>query len=239
MSRQGTIATLLVSLLLVSGCLGDETSEDTEIEDCSAIIGDSCEIEDTTVDDGDLEQEVSISGNSYCDNTNPDHCLLPFPSSAFLDPDSGTATGYRLDIDGQAIPDSASAPSEDFHMLDNKDGHSPSTQIFTTFSSLPDISGLASQDSIPSSALPGHNSLVLNMDTGQILEHWVEISSRTQEDEATLVHVRTLRGLDHNAQYAVAFRNLVDGDGEQVEPCLLYTSPSPRDLSTSRMPSSA
>ena len=218
MSRQGTFATLIVSLLLLSGCLSDETSEDNEIEDCSAIIGEPCEIEDTTVDDGVFEQEISISGNRFCDNTNPDHCLLPFPSSAFLDPDSGTATGYRLDIDGQAIPDSASAPSEDFHMLDNKDGHSPSTQIFTTFSSLPDISGLASQDSIPSSALPGHNSLVLNMDTGQILEHWVEISSRTQEDEATLVHVRTLRGLDHNAQYAVAFRNLIDGDGEQVKP---------------------
>ena len=220
MSRQRTIATLLVSLLLLSGCLSDETSEDPETEDCSAIIGDSCEIEDTTVDDGVLEQKISISGTSFCDNTNPDHCLLPFPSSAFLDPDSGTATGYRLDIDGQAIPDSASAPSEDFHMLDNKDGHSPSTQIFTTFSSLPDISGLASQDSIPSSVLAGHNSLVLNMDTGQIVEHWVEISSRTQEDEATLVHVRTLRGLDHNAQYAVAFRNLIDGNGEHVEPFL-------------------
>ena len=218
MSRQGTIATLFVSLLLLSGCLSDETSEDNEIEDCSANIGEPCEIEDTTADDGVFEQEISISGNRFCDNTNPDHCLLPFPSSAFLDPDSGTATGYRLDIDGQAIPDSASASSEDFHLLDNKDGHSPSTQIFTTFSSLPDISGLATQDSIPSSVLPIHNSLVLNMDTGQIVEHWVEISSRTQEDEATLVHVRTLRGLDHNAQYAVAFRNLIDGNGEQVEP---------------------
>ena len=218
MSRQGTIATLFVSLLLLSGCLSDETSEDNEIEDCSANIGEPCEIEDTTADDGVFEQEISISGNRFCDNTNPDHCLLPFPSSAFLDPDSGTATGYRLDIDGQAIPDSASASSEDFHLLDNKDGHSPSTQIFTTFSSLPDISGLATQDSIPSSVLPIHNSLVLNMDTGQIVEHWVEISSRTQEDEATLVHVRTLRGLDHNAQYAVAFRNLIDGNGEHVEP---------------------
>ena len=29
------------------------------------------------------------------------------------------------------------------------------------------------------------------------------------------------------------------GPGEPVESCLLYTSPSPRDLSTSRMPSSA
>lgn len=215
MSRQTTIATLLVSLLLLSGCLSDEVPEVPEIEDCT---GESCENENTSVQEEDLVEEISISGTNFCDNTNPDHCLLPFPSSAFLDSDSGTTTGYRLDIDGQAIPDSASAPSEDFHMLDYKDGHSPSTQVFTTFSSLPDISGLASQDSIHLSSQPDHNSLLLNMDTGQITEHWVEISSRTQEDEPTLVHVRSLRGLDHNTQYAVAFRGLADENGNPIEP---------------------
>ena len=215
MSRQTTISTLLVSLLLLSGCLSDEVPEVPEIEDCT---GESCENENTSVQEEDLVEEISISGTNFCDNTNPDHCLLPFPSSAFLDPDSLTTTGYRLDIDGQAIPDSASAPSEDFHMLDYKDGHSPSTQVFTTFSSLPDISGLASQDSIHLSSQPDHNSLLLNMDTGQITEHWVEISSRTQEDEPTLVHVRSLRGLDHNTQYAVAFRGLADENGDPIEP---------------------
>ena len=215
MSRQTTISTLLVSLLLLSGCLSDEVPEVPEIEDCT---GESCENENTSVQEEDLVEEISISGTNFCDNTNPDHCLLPFPSSAFLDSDSGTTTGYRLDIDGQAIPDSASAPSEDFHMLDYKDGHSPSTQVFTTFSSLPDISGLASQDSIHLSSQPDHNSLLLNMDTGQITEHWVEISSRTQEDEPTLVHVRSLRGLDHNTQYAVAFRWLADENGDSIEP---------------------
>ena len=34
----------------------------------------------------------------------------------------------------------------------------------------------------------------------------------------------------------VPLEDLVPG---QYQPCLLYTSPSPRDLSTSRMPSSA
>jgi hypothetical protein len=215
MSRQRTIATLLVSLLLLSGCLSDEASEDPEIEDCT---GDSCENENTAVEEEVIEEDIPISGTNFCDNTNPDHCLLPFPSSAFLDSDSGTTTGYRLDIDGQAIPDSASAPSEDFHMLDFKDGHSPSTQVFTTFSSLPDISGLASQDSIHLSSLPDHNSLLLNMDTGQMTEHWVEISSRTQEGEPPLVHVRSLGGLDHNTQYAVAFRGLSDENGDPIEP---------------------
>ena len=34
-------------------------------------------------------------------------------------------------------------------------------------------------------------------------------------------------------------RRLILEDGSVYEGCLLYTSPSPRDLSTSRMPSSA
>ena len=33
--------------------------------------------------------------------------------------------------------------------------------------------------------------------------------------------------------------DLLKSDGFNVSVCLLYTSPSPRDLSTSRMPSSA
>ena len=32
---------------------------------------------------------------------------------------------------------------------------------------------------------------------------------------------------------------ITHGDQSTTDPCLLYTSPSPRDLSTSRMPSSA
>jgi hypothetical protein len=208
MSSQRTVAVLLVSLLLLSGCLSGEGPSEESVEE-------SYDIADEEVI---TEEAVPVSGTSFCDNTNPDHCLLPFPSSAFLDSDSGTTTGYRLDIDGQAIPDSASAPSEDFHMLDYKDGHSPSTQIFTTFSSLPDISGLASQDSISISSSSEHNSVLLNMDTGMVEEHWVEISSRTQEDEPNLVHVRSLRGLDHNTQYAVAFRGLSNENGDSIEP---------------------
>ena len=45
-------------------------------------------------------------------------------------------------------------------------------------------------------------------------------------------------------EFGPNFITLTDEDGndielEYVDACLLYTSPSPRDLSTSRMPSSA
>ena len=217
--RKSSIAVLLVSILLLPGCLSDEVSETSEIDDCT---GESCESTNTNVDEEAVEEAVeeviSISGIGHCDNTNPDHCLLPFPSSAFLTSDSQSLTGFRVNIPGKAIPDSSSAISNEFHMINSRDGHSPATQIFTTFSSLPDISALASQDNITPSVESGHGSVLLNMDSGEIVEHWIEISSRTQGGESTLVHLRSLRGLDHNTQYAVAFRGLMDSDGIPVEP---------------------
>jgi len=203
--------------MIIPGCLSDEVSEISGVEDCQDDS--SCEIPGTVAEeDTNEEEEISISGNNFCDNTNPDHCLLPFPSSAFLSQDSTSLTGFRVNIHGEAIPDSASAASNEFHMINSRDGNSPSSQIFTTFSSLPDISSLASQDNISPSILSGHGSVLLNMDSGEIVEHWIEISSRTQEDEPTLVHVRSLRGLEHNTQYAVAFRGLIDSNGGEVEP---------------------
>ncbi|MAB36011.1 MAG: hypothetical protein CL975_01635, partial [Euryarchaeota archaeon] len=147
---------------------------------------------------------------------------LPFPSAAFLTSDSQSLTGFRVDIQGEAIPDSASAPSNEFHMINSRDGHSPASQIFTTFSSLPDVSNLASQEDVSASVETGHGSVLLNMDTGEITQHWIEISSRTQDGEPTLVHLRSLRGLEHNTQYAVAFRGLIDSDGIQVEPFISF-----------------
>ena len=212
---------ILVSFLLLPGCLSDEVSETAEIEDCTT--DNSCDTSNTVVEEEEIDEEViSVSGTSYCDNTNPDHCLLPFPSAAFLTSDSQSLTGFRVDIQGEAIPDSASAPSNEFHMINSRDGHSPASQIFTTFSSLPDVSNLASQEDVSASVETGHGSVLLNMDTGEIAQHWIEISSRTQDGEPTLVHLRSLRGLEHNTQYAVAFRGLIDSDGIQVEPFISF-----------------
>ena len=220
-NSRSSIAVILVSFLLLPGCLSDEVSETAEIEDCTT--DNSCDSSNTVVEEEEIDEEViSVSGTSYCDNTNPDHCLLPFPSAAFLTSDSQSLTGFRVDIQGEAIPDSASAPSNEFHMINSRDGHSPASQIFTTFSSLPDVSNLASQEDVSASVETGHGSVLLNMDTGEITQHWIEISSRTQDGEPTLVHLRSLRGLEHNTQYAVAFRGLINSDGIQVEPFISF-----------------
>ena len=226
------IAILLVISILLSGCSGGGTEvAPQEIAGCTdetaenfnpdATVSDrSCVYSEPEPEPG--PEVIAVPHTDDCDNTNPDHCLLPFPSGAFLVEDSTTVTGFRLNIEGSAIPDSGSAVSESFTIFNLKDGNSPSSQIFTTFERTPDVSNLASQYDIALSLDASHGTVLLNMDSGQIVPHWVEVSSRTQDDEAPLVHIRSIKGLGHNTQYAVAFRNLSDETGTEINPSLAF-----------------
>ena len=57
------------------------------------------------------------------------------------------------------------------------------------------------------------------------------------EDGVVLRERELLTERRHQVE-TIQFQNPEEA-GEQAKSCLLYTSPSPRDLSTSRMPSSA
>jgi len=210
--RLSKIATIIiVCSMLFSGC----TSESGDgIENDSDDINDIPELEP----EPEPEDILEINGNDFCDLTNQIHCMLPFPSGFFLDEDESQITDYRLNITGEAIPDTNSAQSENMVILDRLDGFSPSTQIFTAFSSIPNISEMADQFNISPSIEINHSSILMNLDTGEFIHHWIELDARAKDGEDTLIFVRTLQGLDHDAAYAVAFRNLVDINGEEIQP---------------------
>ena len=63
-------------------------------------------------------------------------------------------------------------------------------------------------------------------------DHEVWIGVKQVDDFAEVARLDTVIGSRPSKQFAI-------GQAEQPVDCLLYTSPSPRDLSTSRMPSSA
>ena len=204
---------IIVSSMLFSGCISesDDGIENDSNEE-SENINDTSGIEPTT------EDILEITGNDFCDLTNQIHCMLPFPSGFFLDDDESQITDYKLNITGEAIPDTNSAQSDNMIILDRLDGFSPSTQIFTAFSSTPNITEMADQFNIPPSVQINHSSILLNLDTGEFVHHWIELDARAGEGEDTLIFVRTLQGLDHDAAYAVAFRNLLDANGEEIQP---------------------
>ena len=206
------MATILVVFsMLLAGCTGESDN------DSSDMPIDGVQDEDNNLDPT-PEESLEIGGSDFCDNTNQIHCMLPFPSGAFLEEDASETTGFRLAIDGEAIPDTRSSVSDNMVILDRLDGFSPSTQIFTAFEEIPNITGMATQFNIGISNMEGHKSILLNMDTGEKIHHWIEMDARAQEDEEMIIFLRTIEGLDHDASYAVGFRDLVDHEGLAIEP---------------------
>ena len=214
--RPNLFVALVTLSMLLSGCTGGDGGPDSEPQEITGCTDQDAENynPDATVSDRSciypqpVEELILIEETGYCDDTNPYHCLMPFPSGAFLDEDAASMTGYALVIPGEAIPDTQSAVSDNMHILDRLDGFSPSTQIMTAFERVPDLSGLANQFDISLSTSPEHSSILLNMDTGEVLHHWVENDARADESQTEgLAFLRTLGGLGHNTAYAVAFRN--------------------------------
>ena len=69
----------------------------------------------------------------------------------------------------------------------------------------------------------------------------MELASKENEEIVSKIYGEVLGeiGKPGRAPDSVELSLLCDVESFQQEICLLYTSPSPRDLSTSRMPSSA
>ena len=101
-------------------------------------------------------------------------------------------------------------------ILNQMDGASPNTQIMTAFEKEPDISELAGQFSISKSLENGHSTQLINRITGELIPHWVELDIRSEEDQPTILHIRTIKALEHNTPYVVTISGLTDESGELV-----------------------
>ena len=196
------IALLLASMLILPGCL-----DSSEIETTRDVTDDA---------DGDnwtdVPSIVSVPNTDGCDNLNPIHCMLPFPSDAFLIEDNTTVTGLRVNYAENTLPVSGSlsnsGESVQIESLNRLDGMSPSTQIMTAFNTLPNLTGVANQYSIGLSMEEGHATTLLNLDTGEKIAHWVETDARADDESATIVFIRTLRSLEPNTAYGIGISGL-------------------------------
>ena len=97
------MAVLLCVSMVLSGCTGtneeivEEFFDKLGCTDVNAVNYD----ENATVNDDSCifeepEEILQIAHVDGCDNTNSIHCMLPFPSDAFLIDDLGTVTGKRI-----------------------------------------------------------------------------------------------------------------------------------------------
>ena len=113
-----------------------------------------------------------------------------------------------------------------------------------------DFDSLKSSFEIPDSSITSSKLDAAAGNTGQVLSltsngalQWVTPDAVVIDDNtitSSKLADDTIVNVDINASAAIAGTKIAPDFGAQlINTCLLYTSPSPRDLSTSRMPSSA
>ena len=67
---------------------------------------------------------------------------------------------------------------------------------------------MADQHTIGASLEEGHATILLNLDTGEKVPHWVETDARADDETATIVFIRTLEQLNPNTPYGVGISGL-------------------------------
>ncbi|MBC64157.1 MAG: hypothetical protein CMB15_00760 [Euryarchaeota archaeon] len=205
--------------MVLSGCTGASTDsvENENINDENNDIPlPDCELNDSCFEPE--EQLVMIPHSDGCDNINPIHCMLPFPSDAFLVDDETKVTGKRINYLPASLPGSGSKSTIEIPLINQMDGFSTSTQIMTAFSSTPELFNISNQNNILPSINIGHQTLLVNLENGDLVEHWVELDARAEDGEAVILHIRTVKHLNFNTEYGVLVHGLMDISGQLIQP---------------------
>lgn len=153
-----------------------------------------------------------------CDFLIDERCLLPYPSSVFLDEDPTTPTGLRVHYDVGTLPSNNSGKPIDPTDWNTLDGFSPGPMIVSLFRDTGhpidlEASGVAFHTDFARSLDADHPTVLMKADDGERILHFGELDEQTQDVEKKSFIVRPGKRLDDATRYLVAIRNLVDTEG--------------------------
>jgi hypothetical protein len=186
----------------------------------SLLLASACDSAQTNpVDAGTPPPDAGPTFRPECENINPVHCMLPWPSSFYLAEDSTTATGYRISIPVEAMPRNQRNRAVDPEQFSRFDGFSASPTIMTSYPGVVDESGLHGETEIAETLEATSSTQLLDAETGERIPHFAEIDAWEQTDPARApLYIRPAVRLREGHRYVVAVRGLRYADGSAIEP---------------------
>jgi len=152
-----------------------------------------------------------------CNPLGGDRCVLPFPTSLYLADDASTATGVRLDIPEGALPKNEDGAAIDPALFNSHDGFSPAAPILAAFAVGVDPSNLPSWTDYDQSLAPDSPTVLIDMETGELVPHFAELDARAALPEEQALYIRPAVLLAGGRRYAVAIkRSLKAADGSEL-----------------------
>ena len=155
-----------------------------------------------------------------CDFLIAAKCLLPYPSSVFLRPDGSTPTGYRVAYEREAMPANIDGVHIDPTEWNTLDGFSPGPLIVAFFPQGVDLaaSETAPVTEVARSLEADSPTVLLDAETRERIAHFVELDVQASGPETQTLLIRPAKRLNDGRRYIVALRDLVDREGDAVEP---------------------
>lgn len=158
---------------------------------------------------GDAGSDAGPTFRTECENINPMHCLLPWPSDFYLEEDSTTATGRRLALPAGAMPRNQRNRAVDPAQFARFDGFSPMPTIMTSYPGRVDTDTLNGENDIAATLEPSSTTLLLDAETGALVPHFAELDEWEQTDpERAPLYLRPAVRLREGHRYVVAIRGL-------------------------------
>jgi hypothetical protein len=202
MARIATLGWLL-AVALAAGC-GDDDGGGGDDDDAA---------DDDGTDDGSVDDVPA-----ECNPLGGARCVLPFPSSLYLIEDGDSPTGVRLDMPAGALPENSLGVAIDPAPFNLHDGFSPAAPIIAAFASGVDDGNLPSWTDIEASLAADSPTVVIDMETGDLVPHFAELDARGPAPEEQSLYIRPAVLLEGGRRYAVAIRtSLLAADGSALE----------------------
>jgi hypothetical protein len=174
-------------------------------------------------DDPEMQAEESLCALDHatvnCDFLNEEHCLLPFPSSTFLRSDPNTPTGWRVNIQPEAMPLNRLRIRISPDEYNTFDGFSPGAVLITIFPQGVDLvaSRTAPVDNIARSLEEDSPTVLVDATTGERVLHFVELDQQADLVEKRTFLIRPGVRLSETHRYVIGIRGLIDPMGNPIE----------------------
>src|SRR5688572_8779881 len=147
------------------------------------------------------------SGSGIPDDCNPlggVQCLMPWPSSVYLEQDATTGTGFRVALPPGAMPVNADDIAVDPTPRNRYDGFGPTGVILAGFPSGVDPIGLPRHANLDESLAADSPIILLNMDTRERVSFFAEVDLNTDKPERRALIIRPMERLAPGDRHLVA-----------------------------------
>jgi hypothetical protein len=152
------------------------------------------------------DNQRGIATPAECNPLGGARCLLPFPISLYQVDDPSTPTGVRLDLAAGSLPVNEDKIPIAPDLYNRRDGFSPAAPILVSFPDGVDDSNLPRWTDLDASLAPSSPTVLIDMDTGELVPHFAELESGARGPEQQALYIRPAALLAGGRRYAVAIK---------------------------------